>query len=250
MTVGADRRPPVDRAARRDRVRAALAAQDLDALLLLDPADVRYLSGFAGSNGQVLLTATGDDRLITDGRYEGPARALADLDVEVSRDPLTVAAAAVPGGAIGVDEGSISWAEARRWHPRAEAAGVQIVAVSDPVGAVREVKDAAEVAALAEACSITVTALEELFADQVRAGVTERQLATRLERRFLELGAEGIAFASIVASGPNAAVPHHAPTGRPVVISGSHRSLCSSEPNVRMQAVARQWTESAVATAR
>ena len=207
----------VDRAARRDQVRRVLAAHDLDALLLLDPADVRYLSGFAGSNGQVLLTVDSDgDRLLTDGRYEGPARALDDLEVALSRDPLAVATEVVPGGTIGVDDASLSWADARRWQDRADEAGGRLVAVDDPVGAARQVKDDAEIATLAQACAITVDALEELFADQVRVGVTERQLARWLERRFVDLGAEQVAFPSIVASGPNAAVPHHTPTDRPL----------------------------------
>jgi Xaa-Pro aminopeptidase len=77
------------------------------------------------------------------------------------------------------------------------------------------VKDPSEVELLATACRITCQALADLFS-MIRPGLTERQLAAALDARMAELGAERPAFDTIVASGPNGAIPHHAPTDRPI----------------------------------
>lgn len=200
-----------DHQARRDAARATLAVDDLDVLLLTAPADVRYLTGFTGSNGQVLLARGPDgDRLVTDERYTLRAATEAPgIALELTRDPVDAVGRAAPAR-VGVDAEAVSWATAERWQARLERDDATLVAVPAPIAPLREVKDDAEIASLADACAITVAALEELLADQLRPGVTEGQLASWLERRFVDLGAEQAAFDTIVASGPNAAVPHHA----------------------------------------
>ena len=75
-------------------------------------------------------------------------------------------------------------------------------------------KDEKEIALIARACEITSRAFEEIL-PLIRAGVTERELAISLERALTDLGADGLAFDTIVASGPNGAIPHHVPSGRP-----------------------------------
>jgi Xaa-Pro aminopeptidase len=89
-----------------------------------------------------------------------------------------------------------------------------VVPTTGIVAALRATKDDHEVGWLARACAITTSALAELLTERAVVGATERELATWLERRFVDLGADGVAFPSIVASGPNGAVPHHAPTDR------------------------------------
>ncbi len=212
-----------DTAARRARLRPALDALGLDLLLVTSPPNVAYLTGFTGSNGQLLVARdpTGD-RLITDDRYTGRAADEApDLEVVASRDPGGVAivtVAAVAGDRhLGVEADDLSWSAAERLRARADERDVEVVATSDLVEPLRVVKDDHEVALLARACRVTTTALEELFAQRLEVGATERDLAVWLERRFVDLGADGVAFPSIVASGPNGAVPHHAPTGRPLI---------------------------------
>src|SRR5262249_48268776 len=83
------------------------------------------------------------------------------------------------------------------------------------VEGLRMVKDAGELQLLARACSITSEAFTALL-PSIRPGVTERELAVLLERRMIDLRADGLAFDSIVASGPNGATPHPAPTGGPL----------------------------------
>jgi Xaa-Pro aminopeptidase len=93
---------------------------------------------------------------------------------------------------------------------------VTVEAAEDLVTSLRLVKDDAEVARLEAACAITTRALAGILDELVSPGVTERTVATALERRFVDLGGDGVAFPSIVASGPNGAVPHHEPSDRPL----------------------------------
>lgn len=213
--------PRHDHGARRSALRACLGPLGATHLLVTAPADVRYLTGFAGSNGQVLLAAApAGDRLITDERYlDRAALEAPGVTIVASRDPggVAVAAAADAGGDLAVDAAAVTWEAAQRWTTRAADVGVDLVAAASPVAGDREVKDHAEIAALRDACRITTEALSELLDERVHAGATERDLAVWLERRFVDLGADAPAFDTIIASGPNAAVPHHAPTDRPIV---------------------------------
>ncbi|MFA9429158.1 M24 family metallopeptidase [Egicoccus sp. AB-alg2] len=209
--------PVPDHQSRRDRLRADLAGAGVDLLLVTAPANVRWLSGFSGSNGQVLIgPEPGVDLLVTDGRYEHRAAVeAAGLPLALTRAPLEIALAACERGQrLGVEAVHLAWADATDWVEQGETAGVEVRPTRALVERRRVVKDDAEIARLARACALTVEALEWLFAEVVAVGRSERDLATALERRFVDLGADGVAFASIVASGPNAAVPHHAPSDR------------------------------------
>lgn len=209
-----------DHASRRARLRPALEAVAADLLLVTAAPNVAYLTGFTGSNGQLLLGSDpSDDRLVTDERYTGRAASEApELTVVVSRDPGGAAVDALGAAAgdrrLGVEAADLSWAAAERLRARAAERGIEVVATTDLVETLRAAKDDHEVELLTAACRLTTEALAELFAERVSVGVTERELAVWLERRFVDLGADGVAFPTIVASGPNGAVPHHAPTDR------------------------------------
>ena len=95
----------------------------------------------------------------------------------------------------------------------AEAADIPLRPLGHLVEDLRRVKDEEEIGLLREACAITDRAFESVL-PEIRAGVTERAVAIALERAMVDFGAEGPAFDSIVASGPNGAVPHHRPGGR------------------------------------
>ncbi len=208
--------PPHDHAARRTRLREGLEGRWL---LVSDPVHVRYLSGFTGSAGHLLVgPASVEDRILTDDRYEARvAREAADLTAHLTRSPVEVAVEHVGRGEVGalaVEADHLSWAQAREAQSLAEDVGIRIVGTTGAVARLRQVKDAAEIARLELANRITVDALAWLFEQVVAPGRTERELATTLERRFVDLGADGVAFPSIVASGPNSASPHHGPTDR------------------------------------
>lgn len=204
----------MDHAARRDRLRELLPGAGCEALLVTRPVDVRYLTGFAGSNGTVLVGADpADDLLITDDRYR---ERLSTLDVPRIELALRAEALIATLGALplGVDADHVTLAAAARLEQARDAQ--PLVATSGLIAGLRSVKDVGEVARLRRACDITADVLQSLAAAGIAPGTSERDLAREVEAAFLERGADGIAFATIVASGVNGASPHHEPTGRQV----------------------------------
>lgn len=200
-------------AARRERLRERLAGADLDALLVTTLVNVRYLTGFTGSAGRLLVTAAGGgDVLVTDGRYDEQAGAEApDLPRVITREDRWLPAALEGCSRLGLESHTISWDSARRL---ADLAGdVEVCPAPGHVEALRAVKDAGEVAALRRACAAGDAAFDDLLT-WIRPGLTEREVALRLERTLVDLGADDPAFAAIVASGPNGARPHHRPGDR------------------------------------
>ncbi|MFR9801389.1 aminopeptidase P family protein [Pseudonocardia sp. RS010] len=204
-------------AARREAVRARVRAAGLDGLLVTDLVNVRYLTGFTGSNGALLLAATDDagSRFGTDGRYTTRAAAeVPDLPAVVER--ATALALASRASALGIRRlGFESDAVTVDAHAALAGAaeGATLERAPGLVAQLRVVKDDTEIEALRRACTLADTALTDLLdAGGVRAGRTEREIALDLEFRMRALGADGPSFDSIVAAGPNSAIPHHAPT--------------------------------------
>lgn len=206
-----------DHARRRDTLRAALASHDpaLDALLVTDLDNVRYLAGFTGSNGAVLVAADpAHDAIATDGRYlTQVAEQSSDLPAVIERDvakALLTRAGEAGIGTVGFEAVALSYAD----HARLTGTGPALVPTTRAVEALREVKDEGEIALLRRACAISDEALAALVAEgAVRPGATESQVARRLENLMYEFGAEAVAFETIVAAGANSAIPHHRPTG-------------------------------------
>jgi Xaa-Pro aminopeptidase len=207
-------------AARRERLRALLAAQPspVDALLVTSLVDVRYLSGFSGSNAALLVPADDADDavLATDGRYVTQAGAESpDLPLVVTRAVAAVLVEQAAGrglAQVGFDETTVTVAQVaalQRAAPR-----TRLVPVGPVVPGLRAEKDDVELAAVAAACRVADEALAASLAEDRWVGATERQVAARLEWRMRELGAEAAAFETIVGAGPGAAVPHHRPTDR------------------------------------
>ena len=191
-------------------------APGLDALLVTDLVNVRYLTGFTGSNAALLLHVDGDDasRFCTDGRYRTQAaHEVPDLPLLVERGSARALAAAASDHrvqALGFESDQVT-VDARDELAEA-AAGVVLHRAPGLVQRLRTVKDEAEVTALRAACAAADAALAGLLADGgLRPGRTEREVALDLENRMRDHGATGPAFETIVAAGPNSAVPHHRP---------------------------------------
>ena len=202
---------------RRANLRDRLGDAGLDAILVTDLVNVRYLSGFSGSNAALLVFADDDMRtlLATDGRYcTQAARQAPDLRVVIERacGPHLAGLAAAEGvGRLGF-ESHVVTVDGFDALVRA-AGGTELVRASGMVEALREVKDAGEVALLRLACEAADAALTDLVAGGgLRPGRTERQVGRELESLMLDHGADGISFETIVAAGANSAVPHHRPT--------------------------------------
>jgi Xaa-Pro aminopeptidase len=205
---------------RRDKLKAQIGASGLDAMLITDLVNVRYLSGFSGSNGALLVFA--DDRepvLATDGRYRTQAAEQApDLEVAIERAVgryLAGRAADAAVGKLGFESNvvTVDGFDALTGEIEEHKASTELTRAAGTVEALREVKDAGEVALLRLACEAADAALAELMArGGLRPGRTEREVSRELESLMLDHGADAISFETIVAAGPNSAIPHHRPT--------------------------------------
>jgi len=203
---------------RRDRLRAAARAAGLDAVLVTRLVNVRYLTGFTGSNAALLVPAGADrpEVLCTDGRYTVQAGEQApDVELLIERtSAVALAERAAKDGyrTIGIETHDVT-VDLRT--ALAEAAAGELVSVRRAVEQLRAVKDDAEVALLREACAIADRALADLLAaGGLRPGRTEREIGRELDARMLDHGADAASFETIVATGPNSAIPHHRPAER------------------------------------
>ena len=185
-------------------------------MLVTDLVNVRYLSGFTGSNAALLVRA--DDEtpvLATDGRYlTQAAQQSPDAEIVIERacGPHLAARAAADGvRRLGFESHVVTvdnFAILQRTTP-----DVEFIRAAGAVEVLREVKDAGELALLRLACEAADSALLELVeTGGLRPGRTEKEVGRELESRMLDHGADGISFETIVATGPNSAIPHHRPT--------------------------------------
>jgi Xaa-Pro aminopeptidase len=205
----------VDHQLRRTALSGRLAALGVDAILVSHLPSVRYLTGFTGSNGQVVVGA-GGEAFLTDGRYQEQARhELADMErvtyLQGLEAPLADLCATSGVTRLGFEAHATT---VRQHGLMADTlAGVELVALNDEVGRQRWVKDAEELEKLRHAQAATDQAFEDVL-EVLAVGQTERQVARELEHLLRRDGADGLAFDSIVAFGENAAEPHHEPAHR------------------------------------
>jgi len=204
---------------RGDRLALLLDGREIDLLLVTHLSNVRYLSGFGGTNGACICGA--DTRIfLTDFRYT--ERAGAEVKgwdvVTVEGDWYGgVAEHLGDGGRVGFEDDQMS-VRARQRLGSAVPEGVELTERGGLVEGLRRVKDANELAAVAAAAELA----DEVYRFAIEpglAGRTERQVALAAEQQMRELGAEP-AFPTIVAGGPNAALPHADP---------SHREIAAGE---------------------
>lgn len=201
-------------ALRREAVRERLRVDDLDALLITDLQNIRYLTGFTGSNAALLVTATGDDdtTFCTDGRYlVQAATEVPDLRTVSERaSDVGLVRGAAPGR-LGFEAHAVTVAAHHTFVENAPR-GVHLEPTAQLVERLRAVKDPDEVAAISAACQIADAALAAFLADGgLRPGRTERDAALDLDQRMRVLGADDVAFPTILATGANSAIPHHHP---------------------------------------
>jgi Xaa-Pro aminopeptidase len=206
---------PTTHARRRDRLRPAVTACQADAALVTCLVNVRYLTGLASSHAALLVPADGPAVLATDSRYALAAqRQCPDLELLTARQAeAALAELAVRRGlrrlAFEAHEMTVERHRALTAIP-----GLRLVPLGRAVEELRMVKDAEEIALLTRACEITAGALDRVVT-RIRPGLTERGLAVLVEREMADAGADKPGFDTIVASGPNGAIPHHAPGDRP-----------------------------------
>ena len=205
--------------ARRRRLRELLAPRELDAGLITELHNVRYLTGFTGSSAALILPVDGDPVLATDGRYiqQGKTETGFDPRLVTGGLPPGLPPLAVEAGArrIGVETHDLTVDQYAELREADRDQALELVGLNRAVEELRKVKDADEIEALREACDISTRALEQIVSGPI-LGRSELDLARELDDLLLELGAEAVGFDTILASGPNSSIPHHQPSGRTV----------------------------------
>jgi len=188
-----------------DRLRPKLE----EPLLVSDPANIRYLSGFVSSNAALLIEPE-RVQLFTDYRYAESARAIEGVEfVEAKRD-LYQTLSELLSGRIGFEGTSLTYERYARLH----AGGIDAVARYGLVEELRVIKDEDELHSIRRAAQIADIAFERLVDEADFVGQTEAELAWLMEQFLHDAGADGVSFSVLVASGPNAARPHTVPGER------------------------------------
>jgi Xaa-Pro aminopeptidase len=201
--------------ARRARLLRRIRRERLDALLVTNVDNVRYLSGFP-CDDSALLVAPERTYLLTDSRYAEQAEAeTRGIGIVVRKKGMMPVAAVTARKAgvrtLGVEECVMTMAEAEEL--RKALRHVEVKPTRGMVEWLRIIKDASEIAAISRAAEIADEAFR-LTLPHVTPGKTERELALILERTMQDLGAEGPAFPTIVAAGERSSLPHARPTDR------------------------------------
>ncbi len=172
-------------------------------LLVTNPVNVRYLTGFDSSNA-ALLVEPERVRLFTDFRYIEAARAVEGVETVETRRSLIAWLAEELSGRIGFEAAALPYAQ----YETLAGDGLELVPRTGLVERLRAVKDASELDAIRRACAITDRMFERLATEVRFVGRSERDVAWDVTRLFHEEGAEGVAFEHIVGSGPTGARPH------------------------------------------
>lgn len=201
-------------ALRRAGVSAGLDAHKVDALLVRSPANVRYLTGFTGSNG-VLLICPDYALLLTDPRYAIQSRREVSCKIRVSKGQLLPAVAGVVHKRrirrLGFEPAHLSYEGYDLLRGK-----LPMKASLEPVAGwleeLRMVKAASEIALIRQSVATNSKAFERAVR-RVRAGMREQELAAEIDYQMRRLGAEKTSFETIVAAGERSALPHAHPTG-------------------------------------
>jgi Xaa-Pro aminopeptidase len=240
----------MDHVTRRERLASRLPTLEVDALLITRLPNVRYLTGFTGSNGQLLLGAS-EALFFTDSRYEEQARRqLPDVEARIYPRELatTLPQACRDAGVarLGFESSGLTY---KAFDKLRAADGAELVPVGEEVEVLRQAKEPEEIRMIERAQDLTDEAFERVLAKLVE-GITEREAALELEDAMRHGGADRVGFDTIVAFGENAAEPHHGPTDRPLsrgdmvkmdfgcVVDGYHsdmtRTVALGDPDPRL----------------
>ncbi len=209
--------PSSDFERRREQVSSGLAERKLDGLLISWGANLRYLSGFTGSNAD-LLVLPGKSILLTDPRYTIQARQEVTCEVKIANGPLVMEVASQIGRhrlkRVGYEPAHMTCEAFESLKSR-----LPMKASLEPAGGwiekLRMVKSAAEISLIRRSVETNSRAFEQAVA-RARAGMKEQDLAAELEYRMRRLGAEKPSFETIVAGGHRSALPHAQPTAAPL----------------------------------
>lgn len=242
------------------RLRARLAELGLEAMLITQADNRRYISGFTGSTGTLLVSAE-HALFITDFRYYDQVAQQAPQFTLVKQtksfaEALSRAVRTAGVRRIAVESRDVSLGLFEDMREALVGRGKKPIAELQPAAGIveplRAVKDESEIALMARAAAITDAAFAAARAVW-RVGMTEIEAAWEIERRMRELGAQGVGFELIVQAGPNSALPHARPStatlqeGQPIVVdigacvdgyrSDMTRTICLGKPTARFRKI-------------
>jgi Xaa-Pro aminopeptidase len=199
---------------RADSVAEVLAEREADALLVTDLVNVRWLTGFTGSNAAAVVGREGSRRFVTDFRYLTQSADEVDpaWEREIAVDLLAGVVKGLPGSGelrLAFDDAHVSVKDHGRLSGMLRA-GIELVPAGGAVEALRAVKDAEELEAVRAAARLADDALTEVLGRGL-VGRTEREVALDLEFTMRRMGAQAASFPPIVAAGEHGALPHATP---------------------------------------
>lgn len=234
------------------KLRPVIAQQNLDALLVSKMENCRYLSGFSGSSGWLLISQN-QAVLATDFRYLEQAKKEApDFNITQIKGDLAhwlpELTSEFGWRKLGFEANTLAFAVYGQLNEKITAKQIklELISTTNLVENLRSVKEESELELIIKAVELTDAAFNQVKSG-IRPGITEKQAAWEIEKYLREGGSDGIAFDVIVASGPNSALPHARPTervicpGEPVIIdmgakldgyySDFSRTLCFGKPD-------------------
>lgn len=198
------------------RLQARLYDLDVEALLFLDIKNIRYLTGFKGSDG-VLMIGNKHTVLLVDGRYTNQAqREVTGVEIFEYREKLDGIESCISVGklnSIGFEAPAMNVSAYLKLKEKLKA--VTLVPMSNEIDAVRAIKDKTEITYLRKAAEISFEAFCAVCV-YLKPGVSEKDIAVELDFQMLRSGAEQVSFNTIVASGINSSQPHAQPGTRKI----------------------------------
>ena len=211
------------------KLRASIAERGLDALLLSQPENLRYLSGFTGSSGWLLISGQNailatDFRYVEQAKGESPDFEIIQTKQEL-RDWLPGLASDLGWHKLGFEANFISYDSSHKLSEaiKTKQVNLELVPTTGIVEQLRSIKEPEELGFITKAVELADAVFEQAKAI-IRPGITEKEAAWEIEKLLRQEGSEGMPFEIIVASGPNSALPHARPTekiirsGEPVII--------------------------------
>ncbi|MBW1742549.1 MAG: aminopeptidase P family protein [Deltaproteobacteria bacterium] len=210
------------------QLRARLQDQDFDTFMVLRGENRQYLSGFTGEDGQfdesagALFITSERQLLATDSRYVTQAKTEAsEFEVLVYEEGLASSLPEILGmlgsERLGFESPRLPYGQFQRIQEQLKkhASSVSLVPTEGLVEDLRMIKEPREIDAIEKSLALSESVFETLI-ESLRVGTSEKELAWTIEKGLREAGADSIAFPPIVASGPNAALPHAIPTDRAI----------------------------------
>ena len=203
---------------RAQRLAAAIGLRDNEAVIVYRPANIFYLTGFTGEG--LALIGTKNGAIVTDFRYVEQAQRQCGgfeiLSVEKGKTHENIAATLCGRWGVNTLYYEEDGLTVRTFRTAREALpSAEWKPMNDEIELLRQIKDAGEISLIEKACKITGESFERILSE-IHEGITEKELAVKLEFDMLFHGADAAAFTTIVAAGANGSLPHAVPGDRPI----------------------------------